>query len=584
MLAEGEMIEEKYEIIRVLGRGGMSTVYLAWQETLGKERAIKEICRTDCDCYEELRQRLIREANILKDLRHPNLPDIIDVVIREDALLIIMEYIPGCTLKEIQEDSGMIGEEKAIMWGKQLCEVLLYLHRRDPPIIYRDLKPSNVMCRPDGRLVLIDFGTAREQRDEAGGDTVCLGTRGYAAPEQYGAGQQTDARTDIYCLGATLYHLLTGKSPEQPPYQMIPIRRWNPGLSPGLEEFVLTCTQADPGKRYQNCEETLYALTHLKESTRQYRRKAKKKICLFLLLTVCMGLSGTGAFFCRNKVRTTLKSAIRISVEQAERAEDRQKKREYYMEALAIMPEETSIYESLLNTYVGVNDFQIQDAAELMNILEMTGQDDGQLPVLETLRRENPETYAAFCYAVGIGYFFYMGTVEGKKAAGIWFEDACHVPAGSLSDAKRQRAQLYARISSYYDTFLSAGKDKSGEQRQAGYEEFFETLCELNTVPVQADSAPSQAAAAYMASVEVAVEIGSFAAEFQEEGDIPCEKLQAELDKIYVPDNMGEQRIYILEKFRSEEEIENLKNLVVDAGRKNMLAATNLNQGGMTMG
>ena len=161
MLAEGEMIEEKYEIIRVLGRGGMSTVYLAWQETLGKERAIKEICRTDCDCYEELRQRLIRETNILKDLRHPNLPDIIDVVIREDALLIIMEYIPGCTLKEIQEDCGMIGEEKAIMWGKQLCEVLLYLHRRDPPIIYRDLKPSNVMCRPDGRLVLIDFGTAR---------------------------------------------------------------------------------------------------------------------------------------------------------------------------------------------------------------------------------------------------------------------------------------------------------------------------------------------------------------------------------------------------------------------------------------
>ena len=131
-------------------------------------------------------------------------------------------------------------------WGKQLCDVLAYLHSRKPPIIYRDMKPDNVQLKPDGTITLLDFGTAREYkyRGAEGSDTSCLGTRGYAAPEQYGGMGETDARTDIYCLGATLYHLLTGHNPSLPPYEMKPIRTINPALPRGLEQIILRCTHA----------------------------------------------------------------------------------------------------------------------------------------------------------------------------------------------------------------------------------------------------------------------------------------------------------------------------------------------------
>lgn len=105
------------------------------------------------------------------------------------------------------------------------------------------MKPSNVMLKPDGNVMLIDFGTAREFKSTSVADTTCLGTQGYAAPEQFGGHGQTDARTDIYCLGATMYHLITGHNPALPPYEMYPIRQWNPMLSSGLEEIILKCTQ-----------------------------------------------------------------------------------------------------------------------------------------------------------------------------------------------------------------------------------------------------------------------------------------------------------------------------------------------------
>lgn len=111
------------------------------------------------------------------------------------------------------------------------------------------------MLKPDGNVMLIDFGTAREFKYSSVADTTCLGTQGYAAPEQFGGHGQTDARTDIYCLGATMYHLVTGHNPATPPYEMYPIRQWNPMLSSGLEEIILKCTQRNPEDRYQSCAE-----------------------------------------------------------------------------------------------------------------------------------------------------------------------------------------------------------------------------------------------------------------------------------------------------------------------------------------
>lgn len=193
----------------------------------------------------------------------------------EDSFIIIMDYVQGNSLNKALEEYGAQPQEYVIEWAKQLCDVLGYLHSRQPPIIYRDMKPANIMLKPDGNVTLIDFGTAREFKEKNLADTTCLGTVGYAAPEQFGGMGQTDARTDIYCLGATLYHLVTGCNPSEPPYEMKPIREINPSLSGGLERIILKCTQRNPEDRYQSAAELMYALGPLQGDRRGLQEEAE---------------------------------------------------------------------------------------------------------------------------------------------------------------------------------------------------------------------------------------------------------------------------------------------------------------------
>ena len=294
MLENGTIIDGKYKILNKIGQGGMSVVYLAMNEKANKQWAIKEVRKDVSKDFEIIRQGLITETNLLKKLSHPNLPSIIDVIDTEDTFLIVMDYIEGNPLTVLLEESGAQPQDLVISIALQLCDVLSYLHTREKPIIYRDMKPANVMLKPNGEVVLIDFGIAREYKQQNIADTTCLGTQGYAAPEQFGGQGQTDARTDIYCLGATSYHLLTGHNPSEPPYEMYPIRYWNENLSSGLEEIILTCTQKNPDDRYQNCEELRYALEHYMEMDDAYRRKEKRQLRTFTTLVasaaVCLAV------------------------------------------------------------------------------------------------------------------------------------------------------------------------------------------------------------------------------------------------------------------------------------------------------
>lgn len=227
MLRIGDLLDGKYKILNEVGRGGMSIVYLAVNERANKTWAVKEVRKDGLSDSRAVRRGLIAETDLMKKLRHPSLPGIVDVIDSEDSFVIVMDYIEGRSLLEVLKTEGAQPEERVITWAFQLCDVLEYLHSQDPPVIYRDMKPANIMLKPDGTVTLVDFGTAREFKDQAGAeDTVCLGTRGYAAPEQYGSRGQTDARTDIYCLGATLYHLLTGHNPAEPPYGIRPLNYW----------------------------------------------------------------------------------------------------------------------------------------------------------------------------------------------------------------------------------------------------------------------------------------------------------------------------------------------------------------------
>lgn len=293
----GEIIDDKYEVLREIGRGGMSIVYLAMDKRLNKQWAIKEFRKDKDDESKRLALKaLIDEANLMKKLDHPTLPRIVDIIDTNNTVYIVMDYIEGESLNKVLDNYGAQPQEAVIEWGKQLSEVLDYLHTRVPPVIYRDMKPANIMLKPDGTVRLIDFGIAREYKEGKAGDTTSIGTRGYAAPEQFGDKGQTDARTDIYSFGVTLYHLVTGKNPAEPPYEIYPIRHWNPNLSSGLEWLIQKCTQLNPKDRYQSCAEVTYVLENLERFETAYKNKQRKKINLFLIsiiLTIVFGITGS---------------------------------------------------------------------------------------------------------------------------------------------------------------------------------------------------------------------------------------------------------------------------------------------------
>lgn len=312
----GNIIDGKYEILKEVGRGGMSIVYLAMDNRLNKQWAIKEIKRKGTNSENQIvTQSLISEANLMKRLDHQYLPRIVDIIENGETIYVVMDYIEGEPLDKIVKRKGAQPQEAVIQWGIQLAEVLDYLHTRQPAIIYRDMKPANIMLKPDGSIKLYDFGIAREYKEQNSSDTVSLGTKGYAAPEQFGGMGQTDARTDVYGLGVTLYHLVTGKNPCEPPYEILPIRNINPQLSSGLEAVIQKCTQNNPDDRFQSCAEVLYALEHLYEFDGKYRNMQKKKLNRFIISVVCtliLALGGTGSFV---GYKLTLSQSINESID-----------------------------------------------------------------------------------------------------------------------------------------------------------------------------------------------------------------------------------------------------------------------------
>lgn len=307
MLEIGSLVDGKYKVLSEIGHGGMSVVYLAIVERANQTWAIKEVRKNGATKEDIVQQGLVAEMNILKRLDHPHLPRIIDIIDHEDSFLIVMDYIEGIDLdKKLRE--GPQKWNDVVEWAKQLCDVFAYLHSRKPPIIYRDMKPGNVKLKPNGDVVLFDFGTAREYKSQkAGDDTTCLGTRGYASPEQYGGMGQTDARSDIYCLGATMFHLVTGRLPGGPPdYNIPPIRSicpWLPRTGKegscvrGLEKIIMKCVEPGPANRYQNCAELMYDLEHIDRISDEFVKGQKKKLSIWIscmvfsiVLAVCSGI------------------------------------------------------------------------------------------------------------------------------------------------------------------------------------------------------------------------------------------------------------------------------------------------------
>lgn len=295
MLEKGNIIGDKYQVLEVIGYGGMSNVYLVMDLKLQKKWAMKEIVfGQNWNLQPVLMRSVLAEINVMKKLDHLMLPRIVDVVETSKAYYVIMDYVEGVTLSRYLRKEGTISQERAIQWAKELCGVLSYLHEQQPTIIYRDMKPSNIILQSNGSLKLIDFGTAKEYGIAEGAETIPLGTKGYAAPEQYDG--TVDIRTDIYGLGMTLYQLLTGKKAKELEGEIPSIRAERPDLSLGLEYVIKKCTRKNPKERYQNCKELLYDLEHYEKLSREYwelgqRKQKQKKMIKRVISWLLLGIS-----------------------------------------------------------------------------------------------------------------------------------------------------------------------------------------------------------------------------------------------------------------------------------------------------
>lgn len=255
------LLKGKYQLKSVIGEGATSKVYLASDIQSNKQLAIK-ILKDDYKSDEKAKSVLIAEAQTLMKLNHPTIPKVVDIIDDSDCVAVVMDYAEGATLKEIIENYGAQPVKLVIDISLQLCDFLEYLHSFNPPYIYRDMKPANVILKPDMEIAVVDFGIMRRYKPGKAADTVCLGTSGFAPPEQYGTAQ-TDPRSDIYSLGMTMYCICFGVKPQGKNYQIADEVR-NP-LESELLAVIKKCTELNPNDRYSSCAELRKDLNSLKE-------------------------------------------------------------------------------------------------------------------------------------------------------------------------------------------------------------------------------------------------------------------------------------------------------------------------------
>lgn len=502
MLQTGQVINGIYEIISVIDKGGMSIVYLAMNRRANKQWAIKEVRKTGDKKLDVVRQNLIVEIDMLKKLNHPNLPSIIDVIDKDDTFLIVMDYIQGNSLQKLLKNEGAQPQEKVVKWGIQICDVLQYLHSQNPPIIYRDMKPANVMLKPDGNITVIDFGTAREFKVDSTEDTTCLGTKGYAAPEQYRGSKhhQTDERTDIYNLGVTLYHLLTNKHPNEPPYVLKPITEWNSNLSTGLEKIIIKCTKEDPDERYQSCAELMYDLQHYRDSDIKNLKTSRKKLAAFSASMIMSLVCAFTSVNFNHKYDNSIIADYNSQIEKIYYASSYEEKMLYCLSALSIDSSNISAYDELINIFITKkNDGSETEPVfseyedSILNSLIIGGTDaivdelreetdvkyEGtkfSSPAVDSLKN-NQADYAEFCYRTGTAYWFYYEVESARKSNAVaWFSKVKNlVPE---DDELYIKSSIYESIGSFYSNIYDLNYRGEDTGEYVKYWNLLETLSE----------------------------------------------------------------------------------------------------------
>lgn len=462
----GSVINNKYQILTEIGRGGMSVVYLAMDTNLNKQWAVKEIRKKGSGKNDEvIVNSLLAEANLMKKLDYPSLPRIVDIIDNGITIYVVMDYIEGESMDKILAKHGAQPEEMVIGWAKQLCDALSYLHAQKPSIIYRDMKPANIMLKPEGNIKIIDFGIAREYKEQSLADTTVLGTKGYAPPEQYSG--QTDARSDIFALGMTMHHLLTGIDPRIGEAYAA-VRMWNPELSEGIELIIDKCVEPAAENRYQNCQDLLYDLEHPELITKDYKKQQKRKLRLFaasFIMTILCLISGIACNWVSVNINNSNYDVL-VTMSTASSIED---KVDNYKRAINIYPSRTDSYLRLLQAYEDEGKFGKSENDEFLALYNANKDSfDG-----------NSQEVAELNYKIGMMYFNYYTDNDGsysfstrvQKAYSFFLENYA---SASTFDNKIM-SDCYYQICSFYKKYILSSATVE-EASKDNYEDLFSTI------------------------------------------------------------------------------------------------------------
>ena len=491
---------DQYEILRELGRGGTSIVYLVADRADGKNYAMKVLRRDDGSNPEDLQEaaeQLWAEAAVLELLgrdpqkqaardsqkqagRDPQkqagsgagknsfeerihgkgIPTFIECVSDEsgDFAGFVMEYVEGRSLQQILEEGKQYSIREAAEAGVQLCAILGRLHRMNPPMIYRDLKPANILARPDGSWVVVDFGAVRKYREGAGKDTSRLGTEGYAAPEQYGGWEQSDERTDIYGIGAVLHHMITGRPPLETGLR--PLEEFGGATAGGraprsfsyMAKTLLRCCSVAPSMRYSSCselEKALLGVIRLCEKTGadgtgtdgasinagSLARRAAHADTMWRKFALLIGIAVV-FLVCSGMLAASSAEAgereYRLLIKNAQEERGLSEKTEVYRRAVRVRPVDSEAHLAFLRELMG--DYVItREEKEALESVFYTANSVGRM------REKRPGEYARFEMEVGWCYFAcWEGGMEAARAA---FENAGRA-AGLWSDERKVAAAM----------------------------------------------------------------------------------------------------------------------------------------------
>ena len=523
----GTIIDEKYEILREIGRGGMSVVYLAMDTRLNKQWAVKEIRKRGSTKKDEIVvNSLMAEADMMKRLDHPALPRIVDIIDTGVAIYVVMDNIEGESLERVLKVEGPQPEERVLDWAKQLCDVLGYLHGQKKPIIYRDMKPGNVMLKPEGNIKIIDFGIAREYKEHSTQDTTVLGTKGYAPPEQYTG--QTDARSDIFALGVTMHQLLTGVVP-QSGEPIIPVRQWDHNLSEGIEAIINKCVEPAAENRYQNCSELMYDLQHPELVGRNHKRKQKRRIIAFLsaaALSVAACIGGfafdAAATAVNNRNYETLVNTTSADLDT---------RIDSYKRAIDIYPEDTRAYDKMLEAYLEKEKFGRNESAQFVYLYD---RNSGAFD-------KSSVEYAQLNYEIATAYLNYYEVFEAegdmekitsgfleRVTIALKYLEANH---GNLEQSPEfenaELCEFYYELCSMYRTFFGGGASSIQEADADSYESM------LATIETMMNSGSVKEKHDQLLLYSTALRLVSATVDKLADAGIPAERVQQLVERVY---------------------------------------------------